>query len=308
MALGTAEIRLDDLTVGAFKRELEYIEQRVIETKYPQYKAAEGLLFKIEEMSLPWADTTTFRMIDGVGGDFDLAEDQTTNLSFVDVLSEEKSQRVYSFRKGYYVTEKEVARTLHLGVPIEDQKIAMVYKSYKQTLNKLLLNGLARVGLPGFLNHPAWLRSAAPFALDSTSTVAQLLATLNAGPNAIDAATRSTEMADTLLLPKTTYDFLLSQSRLDTTMEKTTLRFFLENNPSIRNIDWLRELETAGPGGTKMAVFYSRNPETFVARITDPFRFRDLIREPFRMVRPGQFSYNGIIPYTPYSVHCMVGI
>lgn len=308
MALGTAEIRLDDMTVGAFQRELEYIEQRVIEVKYPQYKAAEGLLFKIEEMSLPWADTTTFRMIDGVGGDFDLAEDQTTNLSFVDVLSDEKTQRIVSFRKGYYVTEKEVARTVKLGIPIEQQKIAMVYRSYKQTLNKLLLTGHTRAGMAGFLNNPAWLRTVAPFPLDSTSTVSQLLITLNAGPSAVDTATRSTEAADTLLLPKSTYDYLLSQARLDNTMEKTVLRFFLENNISVRNIDWLRELETAGPGGTKMAIFYSRNPETFVARITDPFRFRDFVREPFRMLRPGQFSYNGIIPYIPYSVHCMIGI
>lgn len=308
MALATPEIRLDDATVGAFTRQLEYVESRVIEKKYPQYKAAEGLLFKIEELSIPWAEQTTFRMIDGVGGDFDLAEDQTTNLSFVDTLSEEHSQRIFTFRKGYYFTEKEVARTLHLGMPIEEQKISLVRRSYMQTLNKLLLFGHRRTGQAGFINHPAWLRSYAPYPLDATSTVAQQLATLNAGPNGITTATRSTEEADTLLLPKTTYDYMLSQSRLDNQLEKTTLRWFLENNPSIRNIDWLNELETAGPNGEKVAIFYSRNPDNFVGRITDPFRYRPPIVEPFRVVRPVAFDFNGIIPYIPFSVHVMIGI
>ncbi|HEY9643068.1 MAG TPA: major capsid family protein [Coleofasciculaceae cyanobacterium] len=308
MSLATAEIRLDDATVGAFTKELEYIEARVIEKKYPQYKAAEGLLFQIEEVAMPWVESTTFRMMDAVGGDFELSDDQTTNLSFVDVLSEEFSQRTFTFRKGYYFTEKEVARTLHLGMPIEEQKISVVRRSYMQTLNKLLLFGHRKTGQPGFINNPAWLRSYAPYPLNSSSTVAQQLATLNAGPNGITAATRSTEEADTLLLPRTTYDYLLSQSRLDNTLERTTLRFFLENNPSIRNIDWLNELSGAGPNGEDVAIFYSRNPDTFKARITDPFRYRAPIVEPFRVVRPVAFDYNGIIPYIPYSVHVMIGV
>lgn len=304
----TQQIRFDDATVGAFQRELEYVEQRVIEKRYPQYKAAEGLLFKIEEMTLPWAESTTFRMIDAVGGDFELADDQTTNLSFVDVLSEEYTQRIFSFRKGYYFTEKEVAKTLYLGMPIEEQKISVVRRSYMQTLNKLLLYGNVRTGQAGFLNHPAWLKSRAPFPLNATSTVQQQLATLNAGPNAITKATKSTEEADTLLLPRVQYDYLLSQSRLDNTLERTTLRFFLENNPSIKNIDWLNELAGAGPNGEDVAIFYSRNPDTFVARITDPFRYREMVREPFRLYRPCGFDYNGLIPYIPYSVHVMIGI
>jgi len=308
MSLATPEIRLDDATVGAFVRQLEYVESRVLAKKYPQYKAAEGMLFKIEEISIPWAESTTFRMMDGVGGDFEVSDDQTTNLSFVEPISEEFSQRIFTFRKGYIFTEKEVAKTLHLGMPIEEQKISLVRRSYMQTLNKLLLFGHRRTGQPGFINNPAWLRSYAPYPLNSSSTSSQQLATLNAGPNGVSYATRSTEEADTLLLPRPQYDYLLSQSRIDNTLERTTMRFFLENNPSIRNIDWLNELQGAGPNGEDVAIFYSRNPDTFVGRITDPFRYRAPIVEPFRMVRPVAFDYNGIIPYIPLSVHVMIGV
>lgn len=307
MAIKTA-IRLDDATVGAFQRELEYVEAKVIERKYPELKAAEGKLFQIEELTMPWVESTTYRMMSEVGGEFELADDQTTNLSFVDVLSEEFSQRTYQFRKGYFFTEKEVARTLHLGIPIEEQKIAVVRRLYMQTLNKLLLFGNIRTGQPGFINHPAWLRVAAPFPLNSTSTVSQHLATLNAGARAVITASLRTIMADTLLLPETQYDYLLSQSRLDTTMTTMTLRFFLENNPSVRNIDWLSELSGAGPKGEDVAIFYSRSPDTFKARITDPYRFRDVYKEPFRVIRPVAFDYNGIIPYMPFSVCVMIGV
>lgn len=308
MGLATLEPRLDEMSVNAFVRDLEYVEARVIERQYPDFKAASGLLFQIEEMSMPWVETTTFRMMDGVGSEFELADDQTTNLSFVDVLSQEFTQRVYTFRKGYYFTEKEMARTVHLGQPIEEQKISNVRRLYAQTVNRLALFGNRRTGQPGFINHPAWLRVAAPFALNSGSTVSQLLATLNAGPNAVLRASERTLTADTLLLPPTQYDWLTSQARLDATLEKTALKFFLENNPSVRNIDWLSELQGAGPNGEDVAIFYRRSPDVVKARITDPFRFREPIREPFRLVRPVAFDWNGIIPYMPFGVCVMVGV
>lgn len=308
MALATLETRLDDMSVGAFVNELTMAEARVIEKKYPEYKAANGSLFQIEEIAAPWVESTTFRMVDAVGADFELSDDQTTNLSFVDLLSQEFRQGVYTFRKGYFFTEKEMARTVHLGMPIEEQKIAVVRRLYMQTLNKLALFGHRRTGQPGFINHPAWLRIAAPYPLNASSSIAELLATLNAGGKAILGASQRALTADTLLLPPLQYDWLLSQARLDNTLEKSVLRFFLENNPCIRNIDWLAELQGAGPNGEDVAMFYSRSPEIFKARITDPFRFRDPIREPFRLIRPVAFDWNGIIPYMPFGVCAMIGI
>lgn len=307
MPLAT-DVRLDDMTVNAFVKELEYKESKVIQTLYPEYKAASGKIIPIEELNLPWVESTSFRMQDAVGSEFELADDQTTNLTFVDLLSQEFRQGVYSFRKGYFFTEREVARSVHLGAPIEEQKIAVVRRLYLQTLNRLVLFGHKRTRQAGFVNHPAWLRIAAPFPLDSSSTVSQKLVTLNAGGKAIIEASERTIMPDTLLLPDDRYDYLLSQDRLDTTMEKTTLRFFLENNPCIKNIDYLPELKTAGPNGERVAIFYKRSPEVCIARITDPFRFREPIREPFRLIRPVAFDWNGIIPYMPFSVCVMLGV
>lgn len=300
-------LRQDSPIVGAFERELEYIESKVLEKKYPEMKAAEGMLFQIEELAMPWVQTTTFRMVDGVGG-FELADDYTTNLPYVDPVGEEFTQRVFSFRSGYYFSEKEVAAAAHRGMPIEQQKISLVRRAYMQKLNQLLLFGDRRTGIAGFVNHWAWLRSYAPYPLDSTSSVSQILATLNSGVTGVINATQDVVEPDTLLLPRTTYNYLTSQSRLDNQLEKTTLQFFLENNPSIRNIDYLRELEGAGPNGENIAIYYKRDPECFKARITDTMRFRQLVVNPFNVYRPVAFDYNGLIVYIPGSVMTLIGV
>lgn len=307
--MGFSSLRMDDQQIGAFLRDLEYREQQVREIQYPDKKAASGKLFPIETVSAPWAETTKFVMSDSVGGEFELADDMTTNLSYVDITGKEVTQGIYTFRKGYRIYEKEIARYLHMGIPIEQQKISAVQKLYINTLNRLILFGHAAKQLPGILNHNAFLRMEAPYKLDATSNESQLIATLSAGGEAMWSATEQIFQPKVLVLPPRQYKYLTEQVRLGTSANDTTiLPFFLKNNMSIDNIDWMSELQGAGPGGSDMALFYTRNPEYFKVRITDPMRYREYIKEPFGMTRPVAFDYNGIIAYQPYSVLRMYGI
>ena len=91
--------------------------------------------------------------------------------------------------------------------------------------------------------------------------------------------------------------------------EKSVLRYFLENNPSITNIEPIPELEMAGPNGEHIAIFYKRDPMCFKARVTDPFRARPLFPiNPFQMYRAYAFKFNGLIIYIRYSVHVVIGV
>lgn len=301
--------RLDAPTVGAFERELELKEATVIKRMMPEYPAAAGRLFKIEETSAPWAENTTYTSIDGIGA-FELDNGQTTNMPSVDLVGDEYTQGTYRYRSGYYFDETEVSATVHRGIPIEEQKISLVAQAYTETMNRLLLYGDRKTGLPGFINHPAWLRSVAPFRLDSSITNPnQMLATLNAGVQGVKKATNKVIKPDTLLLPEDRYDYMMSQQRMNDFQEKSVLRYFLENNPSIRNIEPIPELEGAGPNGEHVAIFYKRDPNCFKARITDPFRPRPLMQvNPFQVYRAYAFKFNGIIVYVRYSAHVMIGI
>lgn len=305
MSLST-QMRLDDLGVGAFQRDLEYREQKVMEKKYPQLKFAEGLIVPIEELDIPWAETTSYRMITGVGA-FELARDYTTNLPMVDILSEEFIQRTYKYVGGYYYNEDEAYKSVHLNMPIEDQKIGMVRRVAMQTMNKLIAFGDRETGQSGFVNHPGWLRSVAPYPLDATSTANQQLTTLTSATSAIVTVTNGEEMPDTMLLPLEKYEFAIN-SRLDNTLEKTVLRQFLDNNGHVTDIQPLNELKGAGPNGEDVMIIFRRDPEAVKYRVTQPFGFRDLFRMPFGFQRPSAFKTGGIIPYLPYSVHLVIGI
>lgn len=305
----TSEIRMDAPTVGAFQRELEYKESQVIQRLRPEYPAPNGNLFQIDEQNLSWAESTSFTTIDGVGM-FELGRGQSTNLPYVEMVGEQFYQGTYSYRNGYYFSEKEVAATLHRGMPIEEQKILLVQQSYIETMNKLLLFGDRQTGLPGFFNHPSWLRSVALYKLDgSTMNANNVLAVLNAGVQGGKKATNKIIKYDTLLLPENRYDFLMSQFRINDFQEKSVLRYFLENNPSITDIQPMAELEDAGPNGEAVAIFYKRDPSYFKARVTDPFRPRPLMQvDPWNVYRGYSFDYNGIIVYRRYAAHVVIGV
>ena len=310
MSLTASEIRMDAPTIGAFQRQLEYQENQVVQRLLPEYPAAAGKLFQIEEQNLAWAETTSYTTIDGVGM-FELGRGQTTNLPYVEMVGEQFFQGTFSYRNGYYFSEKEMAATLKRNVPIEEQKIMLVQQAYTETMNKLLLFGDRKTGLPGFFNHPSWLRSIALYKLDgSTMNANNILAVLNAGIQGGKAATNKIIKYDTLLLPENRYDFLMSQFRLsEYGQERSVLRYFLENNPSIKDIQPMAELENAGPNGEACAMFYKRDPSYFKARITDPFRPRPLFNtDPWNVYRGYSFDYNGLIVYRRYAAHMVIGV
>lgn len=304
-----SDLRLDDQAYGAFLRDLEYREQEVRKIQYPEKKGADPKYFPMETMNIPWADTVRYTMSDVVGGEFELSEDKTTNLGLVEITGEEMIQPTYKFVKGYSISEDDIMRFTHLGVSIEQRKIEAVQQLYVNTLNRLVLFGHAQRQVAGILNHPAFLRMAAPYPLDETSNESQLLATLSAGGAAMWDATKQIHTPTTLLLPPAKFRYLTEQVRLGTSANDTTLlQFFLKNNMSIKNIDWLAELEGAGPSGEDMAIYYTRNPSHMTIKITDSLRYREYVKRPFDMVRPAAFRYAGVFAYQPYSVLLMYGV
>lgn len=304
----TTETRLDAPTLGAFENELRLVEERELSRMMPDYKGAK--IVPVEVLNEPWAETSSFRLIDGVGS-MELMGSRTTNLPFVDIVGEEFVNRAYRYITGYELNADEIIATAKRGIPIEARKVQLVNQVYTEHQNKMILFGDRRTNSPGFINHPAWPRMVAPYRLDSSSTVNQQLATLNAGAAAIDKiSNNNTRIApDTLLLPKRRYDYLVSQSRLNDAAPANTLKFFTDNNSSIRNIDWLTELQGAGPAGEDVAIFYKKDPMCFKARILDSFKPRPLFqRTPFDAYRAYSYKWNGLIVYVRASVLVMIGV
>ncbi len=302
------ETRLDAPTVGAFQRELELVESRVIPRMYDDFKLYK--LFPFQETTQPWVERSTYQTIDGVGH-MELRSPRATNMPEVELLGEEFSQRTYDYITGYTLSEQEIAASAHRNVPIEETKIRIVQRVYEEHLNRIVLYGDRRTNNPGIINDPRWLRLFAPFPLSAASTHNQMLATLNAATAAIDVATENNvKLApDTLLLPKHKYDYLKSQTRLESSDKDNVLSYFVGNNSSITDVDWLTELAGAGPNGEDCAIFYKRDPIAFQVRIFDPFRPRPIfMRNPYEWYRAYSFKYGGIAVFMRTAVLVMIGI
>lgn len=308
MAIASNSIRLDDASVGHLERDLEYREARIIEKKYPDYNFAEGRIVPIENLEQPWAMTHSYKMVTAVG-QFELIRDYTVNVPMVDILTEEFVHKVHKWGGGYTFNEEEAYAALHMGVPLEEQKISAVRKVERQTLNKLIAFGDKQTNTPGFTNHPDVLRSVAPYKLDATtSTSDQLMTTLVNAVSSMVTLTNGVETPDTLLLPINQYEFLMNR-RLDGAVDAmTVMNAFMKNNTHIKNIQPLVELSKAGPNKEDIMIVYRRDPDAIKARVMDSFKFRELLRQAFGFQRPAAFKYGGLVLYYPYSCHIVIGV
>ena len=307
MSLSEMQLRLDAPTVGAFQRQLEYIETEVLKPMRPSLDFASGKLVPIETLNQADKLKFTYRIMTAVGA-FELARDYTTNLPLVDLLSEEVTQTAYKYTSGYMINEEEVAAVLkNVGLPIEQNKIEAVKEIGDQTLNKLIATGDPQTGMYGFINHPAWLRSYALYPIDSTSTPNQILAALKAPVTSMVTRTNGQEAPDTLLLPYEQYEYAID-ARASDNYDKTILKQFLDNNGHVKNIAPVNELKGAGRNGEDVAIFYKRDPRKVKACITEGLRFRNVLPQAFGFIRPAAFYYGGIKAYRPFSVHVVEGI
>lgn len=108
-------------------------------------------------------------------------------------------------------------------------------------------------------------------------TPSLILRDVNSAIIGVTTDTRETEIANALLMPTSTVQFLGSQLLPDSGM--TFLEFIRRNNAytALTNqpldIRGLRTLETAGPSSTKRMIAYNRNPSVLRLHLPMPHRF-----------------------------------
>jgi len=177
----------------------------------------------------------------------------------------------------------------------------------RQLLNDLIAFGDKSLGLHGFVNHPDAMYSFSPFKLDSTSTPRQCLAVLSDAVSAVVEATQQVEKPDTLLLPLRQYNFLANGPWSDA-MGNTILKQFLDTNPYIKDIEPLNELAGAGLDGLDIMQVYRRDRKRVKAQITQPLKWKELMRKGLGYERPAVMKYAGISLRRPMSMHIVAGI
>lgn len=170
---------------------------------------------------------------------------------------------------GYSLEEFEAAQ--YAGVPLSTRKASQARRSLEELQNQILYFGSAPEGLPGLLTNPSIPVVVAPTGnwLSGTLTAGQFVADLMALGDAVWLATNMIQRPDTVGVPLAHYRVAQTIVMPNTTI--TALQFFLSSNGFVKNIVPIRELATAGPGGTPRAIAYAKDPDILAGIEPLPF-------------------------------------
>lgn len=297
-------LHLDAAESAFFQRELEHVKSNTYDVKYAELKARR--LFPLNPDVDPGATKITYQQYDGFGIG-KIISNYADDLPRVDLKGKEFSSPVKELGAAYAYTIKEIRSSNMVGKRLDQRRASFARRAVSQAENKIAFVGDASTGLPGFLTNPnvptvtipadgtgaskAW----------STKTPAQIIRDLNLVANSVPANTKGIEVPDTLLLPLEQYTYIASTPRSDNS-DTTILKYFLGNNPFIKQVEWVNELADAGGGGIDRAVAYRRDPEVLTLEVPSDFEQLEAEKRNLEYVIDCIESFGGVIIYYPLSI------
>lgn len=303
-----AEKKFDVMNLDAnesifFKRQLEFIKAGTYDVKYRQLKGLS--LFPISMEAGPAATEITWRSWNKVGMAKMIA-DYASDFPRVDIYGTEQSIKIKGMGASYGYSIEEIRRAQMAGVPLESKRASMVREVIERKHDSIIWSGDTETGLKGFIAYPGITEYTVPNGAGGTQpwtnkTSDEILLDLNGIVNGIITATNGVEQPDTMLLPLSRYQYI-AQKRLSTDSEKTVLKYFLENSPYIKRIEWVVELETAGAGATKRMMVYKNDPMHLEYQMPLPFEQYEADKKGMAYEVPAYSKSGGMIVYYPGSV------
>jgi hypothetical protein len=185
---------------------------------------------------------------------------------------------------GYEWNTQELQRAAKLGRSLSSDKagaavLAADRFNYGIAMTGASPNGVSEKGWTGFTNNGS--APAAQVAADGTSssrlwtakTADQILRDINAAITAVETGTGETHVANTLVLPTSSYNYIATTRVGDT--GSTILQFLQANNAAGESLTILksRALETAGTSSSTRLVAYDNNPQVLRFMLPGPHQF-----------------------------------
>ncbi len=253
--------RLDAAENAFFQRELEHIIPELFETDFARINARN--IFPMDRSAGPAAETITYRQFTKTGI-AKIISDYANDIPLANVFGEEFTASVRSAAIAVKWSIQEIRAAARTGRPLDRQQAEAAREALLRLENDIAFNGDASHNLVGLFTDPNIPTATAPnggggFPQWSTKTAAEILLDMNNVANQISEVTLEVEAPDTILLPTEQFN-LVASTNVGTGTDTTILRYFLNNNPYIREVMSVRELDGAGTGGVDVIVAYARNP------------------------------------------------
>jgi hypothetical protein len=300
-------MKLDAAQTTYFSRELEQIETRLFEAKYPDLEAEALLPNRIQVAdgmkTYTWRNYDKRALAVPMGGSEDGAP-------LSDISTGEDTTKLMSWKAAYGWSIEEIKAAQMTGLPLEAQRAMAARRALAESLNTVALQGYASLGIKGMFNMDNTIVSTVPNGASASplwinKTADEILLDLFAAVDAVGNGSLEIESVNTLVMPYSSLK-LLSSKRLSASASDTTiLAFFQAQRPGI-NIRGARYLDTAGAGGTKRMVAFDSAQVFWLVSV--PLEVLAPEIQGFRTVVNMRARGGGAISPYPKSMHYVDGI
>lgn len=301
--------------LGFALKQTSHIETEVYKTKYPSLDYAS--IIPVDYSANEWVKSVTYYSTDAAGA-AQWINGNGKDIPVVGGKRDKHETEVETAGIGYDFGFEEVNQARLLGINLEADDAQAARRSYEQFVYDVALEGSDAQGFEGIMNYTGVPQ--ASVAADGTGSATtwasktpdQIIRDVNALLIGIHEATKTVELADTLLLPVASWQYISSTRLTDTSM--TILEFIQKANVYTAQtgqpltIRAQRGLATAGAGSTKRMVAYRRSPEVLKLHIPMPHRFLPMQVEGLQFIVPGIFRLGGLDIRLPKAVSYGDGI
>lgn len=306
------------VTAQAFK-----VNQTVYETRFPDWDF--GRLVFVDTSGPAWSPGILTYTSD-LSGRANWQSGAAKDIPLADVSQDMQTKTFQLAAIGYQWNIEEVNTANQIGASLPDRRARAARLAYTKFMYDLTLFGSAEKGMGGLTNYGGVTTTTAPadgtgsvtFWVDDdgvgTKTPAQIVRDINVALQGVMLASYETEMADTVLLPTEAFNYIAGTPYSATTME-TILSFIMRSNIyTIQTgrpltIRAVRELGTAGAGGTGRLVVYKNDQDYVKLHLPMPHQFLPVYQDgPLNFTIPGIFRTGGIELLTSVAFRYVDGI
>lgn len=292
------------------QRQLDYIKSQTYDIKYAELKARK--LIPVSNEADPGAEKIFYRQYDQAG----LAKvvaNYGDDLPRADVSGKEYFAIVKTLGASFAYNIQEMRAAIYGNVPLEQRRANAAKRSIAQLENSIAFFGDTASGLTGFINAANITSVTLPAdgtgssKLWSTKTPDQILRDMNLVANTIVSTSLGIEIPDTMLLPLAQYNYVASTAR-SANSDTTILNYFLQNNPYIKQVEWLNELLGAGASSADRMMSYRRSPDVLTMEVPSDFEQLEIEIRNLEYKIPCLSRFGGVLVYYPLAISYADGL
>jgi hypothetical protein len=285
-----------------FYKKLEYVRQRNLEIKFPQFKARQ--LIPVKNDVPAGAETVKWTTYSGVGM-AKIVANYSDDLPLADVQGEENYSKVFTIGNAYRFTLQEVKAAAFSGDPLPTKKASAARRANEERVESLAATGDSRLGLLGLFNQPNATVYTIPAGASTSTTWAlktadEILADLNSIVNTVVNTTNGVEAINTIVMPQNQRT-LIQNLRIAPNLETTVEEFFLKNHPDITIVTWAKA-KGQGAGATDRIVGYFRDPEYIELNIPQEWEEEPPQPKNLATIVPATSRFGGVALTYPLSM------